>query len=419
MPASSLLTSGVGTFSATLVTAGSQTLTVTDSITSNITGQSGPIVVSAAAASHFTVSASGTASAGAAFGFTVTAPDPFNNVATGYGGSVAFSSSDHGASTSLPANSDLSSGVGTFSATLTTAGAETLTATDSASSSITGHSGTITVSAAAATHFTVTAPSAATAGTGLAFTVTALDPFNNAAISYGGTVVFASSDAAGTVPGNATLVNGAGTFSATFTTAGGQTLTATDTTSSSITGHSDTITVSAATTTHFAVTAPAAATAGTSLSFTVMALDQFNNTATAYGGTVVFASSDAAGTVPSNSTLTNGTGTFSATFTTAGSQTLTATDKTTSSITGQSGTITVSAAAATHFAVNAPSAATAGSGLAFTVTALDQFNNTAIGYGGTVVFASSDAGATVPANSRRAMAPARLTPRSQPPETKR
>ena len=81
------------------------------------------------------------------------------------------------------------------------------------------------------------------------------------------------------------------------------------------------------------------------------ALDSFNNTATGYASTVVFTSTDAGGTVPVNSTLSNGAGTFSATLTTAGNQTLTATDKTTTSITGASNTIVVGALQATHFVI--------------------------------------------------------------------
>ena len=161
------------------------------------------------------------------------------------------------------------------------------------------------------------------------------------ATGYAGTVVFTSTDAGGTVPVNSTLSNGTGTFSATLTTAGNQTLTATDKTTTSITGHSGAITVSAAAATHFTLVAPGSATAGSAFAFTLTALDSFNNTATGYAGTVVFTSTDAGGTVPVNSTLSNGTGTFSATLTTAGNQTLTATDKTTTSITGHSGAITV------------------------------------------------------------------------------
>src|SRR5205809_22373 len=84
--------------------------------------------------------------------------------------------------------------------------------------------------------------------------------------------------------------------------------------------------IASATKIHFAMSAPATVTTGTAFSFTVTALDQFNNTATDYAGTVHFTSSDGAAVLPANSTLTSGTGTFSATLNTAGSQTLTATD---------------------------------------------------------------------------------------------
>src|SRR5205823_1942218 len=120
---------------------------------------------------------------------------------------------------------------------------------------------------------------------------------------------------------------------------------ATDTGNAAITGTSNTVAVSAAAATHFNVIAPATATAGTAFNFTVTAQDQFNNTATGYAGTVHFTSSDGQAVLPANSTLTNGTGTFSATLKTAGNQTLTATDTGNGAITGTSGAIAVSAAA--------------------------------------------------------------------------
>src|SRR5206468_2021917 len=79
---------------------------------------------------------------------------------------------------------------------------------------------------------------------------------------------------------------------------------------------------------------PAAPTAGSSNSFAVAAIDAFGNVATGYTGTAHFASSDSQAVVPANTTLTNGSGAFSATLKTAGSQSLTATDTATSSITG-------------------------------------------------------------------------------------
>src|SRR5207253_3997596 len=184
---------------------------------------------------------------------------------------------------------------------------------------------------ASATQYVVNAPGAATAGNAFSFTVTALDAFNNTATGYAGTVHFTSSDGAANLPSNSTLTNGSGTFSGTLKTAGSRTITATDTVSSSITGTSNTIAVGAAAATHYIVNAPASATAGSAFSFTVTAQDQFNNTATGYTGTAHFSSGDGTATLPANSTLTNGAGSFSATLKMAGNQTLTATDTVTGS----------------------------------------------------------------------------------------
>ena len=93
---------------------------------------------------------------------------------------------------------------------------------------------------------------------------------------------------------------------------------------------------------HFVVSAPSSATAGTPFSFTVTALNEFGNTATGYGGTVHFTSSDGQAVLPADSKLSNGVGTFAATLKTAGDQTITATDTTVATMTG-SKTVTVSA----------------------------------------------------------------------------
>ncbi|SPF56460.1 conserved exported hypothetical protein [Candidatus Sulfopaludibacter sp. SbA4] len=99
--------------------------------------------------------------------------------------------------------------------------------------------------------------------------------------------------------------------------------------------------------THFAVSAPASATGGTAFNFTVTAQDANNNTFAGYSGTVHFTSTDAAAVLPADTTLTNGTGTFSATLSTGGNQTITATDTVTATITGTSGAIAVTSAVVT------------------------------------------------------------------------
>jgi hypothetical protein len=65
--------------------------------------------------------------------------------------------------------------------------------------------------AAPATHFSVSAPAVATAGTPFVFTVTALDGANTTDTAYAGTVHFTSSDGAATLPADVTLTNGTGT----------------------------------------------------------------------------------------------------------------------------------------------------------------------------------------------------------------
>ncbi len=387
LPADSTLTNGAGTFSATLRLAGPQTITATDG---PITGTSNAIIVAPAAATHFTVPAPGSVTAGTTFSVTVTALDAFENTAAGYAGTVHFTSSDGTAT--LPPDSALSNGVGTFSATLRVAGPQTITATDGP---ITGTSNAIIVASAGATHFAVSAPGSTTAGSGLTFTVTALDAFGNTASAYAGTAHFTSSDGTASLPSNSTLTNGTGTFSATLRTTGSQTITASD---GPITGTSNAIIVAPAAATHFMVTAPASTTAGNAFSLAVTALDAFDNTASGYTGSVHFTSSDGTASLPSNSTLTNGTGTFSATLRVAGSQTIAASDGP-GAISGTSNAIVVAPAAATHFTVSAPAAATAGIGFSLTVTALDAFNNIATGYTGTAHFTSSDGTATLSPNS--------------------
>jgi hypothetical protein len=395
LPANSTLTNGAGTFPATLRTVGAQTITATDNVTSSITGTSGSITVGAAAA-HFTVSAPASTTAGTAFNVTVTAKDPSDTTLTGYSGTVHFTSSDGQAV--LPADSTLTNGTGTFSVTLKTAGAQTVTATDTVTPATTGV-GSTTVGSAAASKFAVVAPSSATAGSPISVSVTAQDPYDNTVTNYTGVVHFTSSDSQATLPANSTLSNGTGTFSVTLKTAGSQTVTATETVTSSITGTSGAVTVAAASATHLVLNAPSSAYAGIPFNYVVTAKDQFGNTDAGYTGLVHFVSSDGAAALPADTTLSSGTKSLSATLRTTGNQTITGTDTVTASITGTTGTIAVTVAPATHFSVSAPASTTIGATFSFTVTALDQGNNTATAYAGTVHFTSSDGSATLPANA--------------------
>ncbi|MEA2417146.1 MAG: hypothetical protein QOI58_3803 [Thermoanaerobaculia bacterium] len=317
---------GSHTFSVTLTSTGAQSITATDG---GITG-SANTTVAPRPATHFSVTAPANVTSGAAFNVTVTALDSTNATVTGYTGTVHFTSSSTG---SLPADYTFvagDSGAHTFNVTLTSTGAQSITATDGG---ITGSANT-TVAPPPATHFSVTAPANVTNGVAFNVTVTALDASNATVTGYTGTVHFTSSSA-GTLPADYTFVagdNGSHTFSVTLTTNGAQSVTTTD---GGITGSTNT-TVAPPPATHFSVTAPASVAPATPFSVTVTALAASNATATGYTGTVHFTSSSA-GTLPADYTFVagdNGSHTFSVSLDTPGSQTITATDTVTASITG-------------------------------------------------------------------------------------
>jgi hypothetical protein len=152
----------------------------------------------------------------------------------------------------------------------------------------------------------------------------------------------------------------------------------------------------------FAVTGfPSPTTAGVAQTVTVTALNANGTVNTNYTGTVHFTSSDPQGVLPANYTFTaadQGVHTFTVTFKSAGSQSITATDTVTGSITGSESGIQVNPAAATHLVLSGPSTIGSGTAFSITVTAVDAYGNTATGYRGTVHFSSSDSSATLPAN---------------------
>ena len=373
--------------------------------------------ISLAGTTHFGVTTSpSSVTAGSAFSITVSALDANNAVDSTYQGTVHFTSSDAGSGVVLPADYTFTAadkGVHTFTpeATLVTAGNETVTATDTANGSINGNA-TETVTAAAASHLNISAPANVTTGTAFTVTVTALDPYNNTATGYVGTIHFTTSDQDPGIilPADYSFSagdNGAHTFTAgvTLNTLGNQTITATDTATAGITGTASVNVSPLIQATHFVVTPSVnTTTAGSVLSVTVTAEDDAGATATGYRGTVHFTSSDTRSDVvlPADYTFTagdNGVHVFTSgvKLVTAGAQTVTATDTATSSITG-SATVTINPAAATHLSINAPSSARVNVAFTVTVTALDAYGNTATGYRGTIHYTSSLKRTKLPSN---------------------
>jgi Domain of unknown function (DUF4214) len=396
---------GVLSVNATLIRAGNQTITATQTGSgTTVTGTSGPILVVAATPTHYTVSAPATATAGQPIPVTVTALDAFGNVVTDYGGTVQLTSTDPGAQ--LPDSYTFVSGdmgVHPFAVTLVTAGPQTVTATgdDGQGGVITGVSGTVNVSPGPTAVLQLNVPnSSATAGAAINFTITARDAFGNVTPGYTGKVSFSSSDPKAQVPGDYTF--GAGdqgthTFPATLRTAGPETITAKDT---NLPAGSDAgVLVTPAAASKVTVLLPDTAVAGDTLDLLVTALDPFGNVADGYTGTVHFTSTDPGAQLPNDYTFVSddhGQHPFQVTLVKAGPETVTAADTAQGSIKGVSNTVAVSPGVAATFQVSAPASTTAGVSFNITVKALDAFGNVATGYTGTVHFTGNDTAARLP-----------------------
>ena len=395
LPANAALPFGVGVFSATLNRAGDQTLTITDTGNS-ITSVSAALAMSPAAGAHFTLSAPASATAGAPFTFTVTALNAGNTTASGYTGTIEFSSSDYPAL--LPANSTISAGIGVFTTTLMTVGTQKSVRHRRLEQQLCrkhdGHCLTQTI-----THFAISVSLSVSAGSEFVFDVAAEDANNHVAAGYAGTVTFTSTDSQALLPTTATLSGGLGDFVATLGTAGNQTLSIADTTTSSLSGRSTAIAVAPSMVTQFGVSAPSNVTAGNDFTITVTAEDAFDNKVTAYTGeTVSLGSSDSAATFPAFGNITSGLGTFTATLRSAGNQTIDVLDSATQSLGGGT-TSTVSAATASYFTLADAGIVTGGSPFAVTVSAWDVYNNIATSYTGTVHFTTGDSVGTLPSNA--------------------
>src|SRR5947199_142266 len=177
--------------------------------------------------------------------FSVTALDPYGNVATGYSGTVHVTSSDgQGA---LPADYSFTAsdnGSHSFNATLETAGSQSLTVADA--DGITASQIGISVDPAAASSLIVSGfGTPHTAGPASYVSVTALDPYDNVATGFSCTTLFRTSDGQGALPADYSFTasdNGSHSFNATLKTAGSQSLTVAD--AAGITGSQGGISVS-------------------------------------------------------------------------------------------------------------------------------------------------------------------------------
>ncbi len=408
----------------TLKTAGSQTITATDSQNSALAGQIVVAVVPAPVRDFVvTTDFASTDVAGTTGTVTVTAQDQYHNtVGSGpnqYLGTVDLANTDPQAS-GLPSSYTFTAGDAgshTFaSAILKTAGSQTITATDSHTTSITSQVA-VDVVPGQVHNFVVTTnfPNLDVAGTAGTVTITAEDLYHNTVGSgpnlYLGTVDLDSTDAqAAGLPASETLTvgdDGSFTFmGVTLKTAGSQTITATDSQNSAITGQAA-VAVVPSQVHDFVITTnlPNPDVAGTVGTVTITAEDIYHNTVGSgpnqYLGTLGLDCTDpkTAGLPASQSFTAGDAGSYtftSVSLQTAGNQTITATDSQSSVITGQVAVDVVPGQVHGFvFTTDFPSPDPAGTKGTVTVTAEDQYGNLAGNgpnqYEGTVDLISTDA----------------------------
>jgi hypothetical protein len=270
----------------------------------------------------------------------------------------------------------------------------------------------------AATHLVISELSNPMAGVQQMVTVTAVKGNGTTDTTYAGRVHFLSSDGKALVPADyrfSASDHGVHAFPVTFKSAGQEMLTVSDTLNRRVAGSlsdgetelAPGIVVAPGPTSQFVVQPTAAtATAGAATTFTIKAEDSFGNLTPSYTGTVGFTSSDARALLPDDYTfraVDQGTSVVSASFLTAGTQSLTVTDMATT-IRGAPTKFAVAAGPASSLIVSdVPNVTMAGVAEHFVVTLRDDFGNIAIGFRGTVAFsATSSVGigstANLPAN---------------------
>ncbi|TMQ05212.1 MAG: hypothetical protein E6J91_41190 [Deltaproteobacteria bacterium] len=395
---------GTHSFSATLKTAGSVSVRISDPATSGISGALSWTVGPAAAASFQLTALPANAVAGQSLVMSIAARDPFNNLATTFSGRAKLTSGDP--SDVLPPTTPLIGGVATVSLEFTRAGDHVATVTDEAATIPATNTTTVAVRPAAPSRVAISPTNqTTTAGTAESFSATLVDFFNNTATNYAGTLHFtAIGDPNAVVPADFTFSAGdagAHTFSATLKTAGSVSVAVSDTVASGLSGTVTWNVGPAAAATCVASQAPASATAGTVVGLTVALRDTFGNAAKGYAGTVHVTATDARANLPGDVTYTAGDAgshAFSVSLLTTGDQTVTATDTANAGITcGLRITINPAAPKVT---LALASDVNSGYPAPVAVRMNDLFDNALPAYAGTVSFASSDtgAGASTPAN---------------------
>ncbi len=385
---------GRKTVQVTLRTAGLHVVQTTDE---NQATDTAFTIVSPAAFASLAVEGVPTAkAAGEPFVVTVTARDAFGNTATGYRGTVRFSSSDPAAV--LAADSAFTAadnGRKLFALSFRTQGAQTFTVRDTAVSGLTVTSAAVAVRSGAAARIQLSLSGTFKVDDPHTLTARVRDAFGNAVTDFAGTISFATSDLAAPSIPNAVLTGSEGGVATVgnirFYTAGLQSIVAT---SGAATGSIEQAISSASAQALVLSGAPSAVMAGEPFGLKVRAVDLHGNVAVDYSAPVSFSSSDLFARLPPPGPLSQGTRDVAVALAKAPAGSILVTD---GALSGSTGEITVEAGDAVAFALQGNVTETAGAPADVTVVAYDGFANTATAFRAAVTFSSTDAKSVLPA----------------------
>ena len=231
-----------------------------------------------------------------------------------------------------------------------------MTATDSTNTSLSAKATTNVLNPAVATQLDLILPRQnVQVGVPVTVELAAVNAPGQPVQSFADTVTLASSDTAASLPTSISFVDGIATFSVTFNTAGSQTLTATDSTNTSLSAKATTNVVNPAVASQLVLILPRGNTqVGVPVTVQLAAVNSQGFAVQSFSDTVTLTSSDSAATLPSTITFVDGIATFSVTFNTAGTQTLTASDSTNTALMPKATTNVVNPAAATRLVLIVP-----------------------------------------------------------------
>ena len=394
---------GVYTFTTTLKTAGTQSITATDTANSLVTASARTTVTPAAASKLIVTTLPPTSvTAGSAFGLVVTAEDQYGNVNTLYSSTVTAALSSNPGKSTLGGTLTVTpqDGVATFSG-LTLNKVDTGYRLSVKSGTLTAvFTSAIAVTPAAATQLVVTTqpPSSVTAGAAMTVKVSAEDPFGNVATPFTGSVTVALDSDPGSAALGGTLTVSGVKGVASFTTlavdlvGSGYTLEATSSGLTTAVSNAFSV-VPAAPKLVVTTQPPASVIAGSAFGLTVTIEDKFGNLIPTYSGSVTLALSSNPGKSTLGGTLTatvaSGVAKFSGLTLNKVHTGYTVSVKSGTLAAITTSAIAVTPAAATQLVVTTqpPASKSAGAAMTVKLSAEDPYGNVATSFTGSVTVA--------------------------------